>query len=65
LVLQRQSNLDLFNEFAKAKSDLKTTYIGLGCDMKGGPHNIQMSFNKEALLDGIEIFANIINEVLG
>jgi len=54
-----------FHEFVKAKPELKTTYIGLGCDLKPGLHHPEMSFKKEALLHGVSILTNIVHKILG
>ena len=54
-----------FHEYVKAKPELKTTYIGLGCDLVPGLHHPDMTFNKEALLDGVSILADIVYKVLG
>jgi amidohydrolase len=34
--------------------------LGLGCDLAPGLHHPNMTFNKEALLSGIEILAKAI-----
>ncbi|MFM1653300.1 M20 peptidase aminoacylase family protein [Brevibacillus sp. B_LB10_24] len=39
---------------------LKATMLGLGCDLKPGLHHPKMTFNREALLDGIEILAKTV-----
>ena len=54
-----------FHEYVKAKPELKTTYIGLGCDLVPGLHHPDMTFNKDALLDGVSILADIACKVLG
>ncbi len=54
-----------FHEFTKAKPSLKTTYLGLGCNLTPGLHNPEMSFNKDAMLNGVNILVNMIHKVLG
>lgn len=44
------------------KPQLKTTMLGLGCDLKPGLHHPQMTFRREDLLSGIEILARVIME---
>lgn len=53
-----------FHEYVKAKPELKTTYIGLGCDLQPGLHDVNMSFNKDALLDGVSILTNMVKDIL-
>lgn len=36
------------------------TMLGLGCNLKPGLHNPHMSFDREALLDGIEILTRAV-----
>lgn len=54
-----------FHQFVKAKPELKTTYIGLGCDLTPGLHNPDMIFKKEALLYGVAILASMVEKILG
>jgi amidohydrolase len=49
-----------FHFYSFKKSTLKTTMLGLGCDLKPGLHHPQMTFRREALLVGIEILAKTI-----
>ena len=44
------------------KPQLKTTMLGLGCDLKPGLHHPQMTFRREDLLSGVEILARVIME---
>ncbi len=49
-----------FHFYTLKKPALKATMLGLGCDLKPGLHHPNMTFNKEALLTGIEILARVI-----
>lgn len=55
---------DDFNLYAFLKPELKTTFIGLGCNLKPGLHDPNMHFDKDALLDGVSILANIVSKIL-
>lgn len=44
-----------FHEYVKTYPKLKTAYMGLGSDCTPGLHDPEMTFNKEAILRGIEI----------
>jgi amidohydrolase len=65
LGLQRSVGAEDFHMFAQAKPELKTTYIGLGCDLEPGLHHPDMHFAKEALLDGVNILVNMAYKILG
>ena len=49
-----------FHFYSLMKQDLKTTMLGLGCDLKPGLHHPDMSFHREDLLIGIEILAKTV-----
>lgn len=49
-----------FHYYTKERPHLKATMLGLGCDLKPGLHNPHMSFDREALLDGIEILTRAV-----
>lgn len=49
-----------FHFYTLQKPDLKGTMIGLGCDLRPGLHHPEMQFNKEALLYGTKILANLL-----
>ena len=49
-----------FHFFAVKKPSLKSAYFGLGCDLKPGLHNPTMSFNKEALKDGVKLLSAMV-----
>jgi amidohydrolase len=42
------------------KKELKTTMLGLGCDLQPGLHHPNMTFNRKDILIGIEILAKTI-----
>ncbi|WP_425058950.1 Hippurate hydrolase [Sporomusa carbonis] len=54
-----------FHFFRKHKPALKTGYIGLGADLTPGLHHPEMTFNKEALLDGVNILLYMADKILG
>ncbi|WP_428909865.1 M20 peptidase aminoacylase family protein [Niallia sp. Krafla_26] len=49
-----------FHFYSLMKKNLKTTMLGLGCDLKPGLHHPDMTFRHEDLLTGIEILATTI-----
>ena len=49
-----------FHFYSLMKQDLKTTMLGLGCDLKPGLHHPDMTFHREDLLIGIEILAKTV-----
>jgi amidohydrolase len=51
-----------FHFYSLMKPSLKTTMLGLGCDLKPGLHHPQMTFRREDLLVGIEILARAVIE---
>ncbi len=54
-----------FHYFAQKKPELKTAYIGIGCDLKPGLHDPTMSFNKNSLQDGVNIMVAAVLKKLG
>jgi len=46
-----------FHFYSLMKEDLKTTMLGLGCDLKPGLHHPDMTFNREDILNGVLILA--------
>jgi amidohydrolase len=54
-----------FHEFVKAKPTLKTTYLGIGCNLQPGLHHPKMTFEKKAMLNGIMVLSSMINRILG
>lgn len=51
---------DDFHFYTIKRPDLKATMIGLGCDLKPGLHHPHMTFNREALFNGINIITEIV-----
>ncbi|MBB5323945.1 amidohydrolase [Anoxybacillus tepidamans] len=51
-----------FHFYSVMKPSLKTTMLGLGCDLMPGLHHPQMTFRREDLLIGIEILARTVME---
>ncbi|CAI8766176.1 Amidohydrolase AmhX [Brevibacillus sp. IT-7CA2] len=49
-----------FHYYTKERPQLRATMLGLGCGLTPGLHHPQMTFEKEALLDGIEILARTV-----
>jgi len=49
-----------FHFYSLMKKDLKTTMLGLGCDLKPGLHHPDMTFRREDILTGIEILAKTV-----
>lgn len=47
--------------YYSTKGNIKTAYIGLGADLTPGLHNVDMNFNKDALLTGAKIIATAID----
>ncbi|MBT2217968.1 M20 peptidase aminoacylase family protein [Virgibacillus dakarensis] len=53
---------DDFHFYTIKKSDLKATMLGLGCDLKPGLHHPEMTFDKDALINGVNIlFRAVLN----
>lgn len=52
-----------FHVYASKKPELKTAYIGIGCDMLPGLHDPSMSFNQDALIDGVKILESIVRTI--
>lgn len=46
---------DDFHFYTIKKPELKATMLGLGCDLKPGLHHPYMTFDKSALMNGVEI----------
>ncbi|AZU64370.1 M20 peptidase aminoacylase family protein [Neobacillus mesonae] len=49
-----------FHFYTVKRPQLKATMLGLGCDLQPGLHHPKMSFNQNALIDGIEILTRTI-----
>jgi amidohydrolase len=56
------SGAEDFHFYSLMKPALKTTMLGLGCDLQPGLHHPQMTFRREDLLAGIEILARAVME---
>jgi len=53
-----------FHEFTQAYPHLKTTYLGLGCDLEPGLHDPEMHFNKAALEIGVKVLIRVVQKGL-
>lgn len=49
-----------FHYYTKERPKLRATMLGLGCGLAPGLHHPQMTFEKAALLDGIEILTRAV-----
>jgi amidohydrolase len=49
-----------FHFYSLMKKNLKTTMLGLGCDLQPGLHHPDMTFRREDLLTGIEVLAKTV-----
>ncbi|RXT06474.1 M20 peptidase aminoacylase family protein [Ammoniphilus sp. CFH 90114] len=49
-----------FHYYTIKRPHVKATMLGLGCDLRPGLHHPHMTFNREALLNGIEILAKTV-----
>lgn len=49
-----------FHYYTKERPGLRATMLGLGCGLSPGLHHPHMTFEKEALLDGIEILTRTV-----
>ncbi|WP_188455800.1 M20 peptidase aminoacylase family protein [Virgibacillus oceani] len=53
---------DDFHFYTIKRPNLKATMLGLGCNLKPGLHHPEMTFNKDALMNGVTIlFKAILN----
>lgn len=52
-----------FHIYVQRKPALKTAYIGIGCDLEPGLHDPEMSFNQQALLNGVKILMRIVSGI--
>ncbi|MFC4410422.1 M20 peptidase aminoacylase family protein [Chungangia koreensis] len=53
---------DDFHYYKIHKPELKATMLGLGCGLLPGLHHPHMTFNREAMMDGVDILFNAILE---
>ncbi|MFT8362473.1 MAG: amidohydrolase [Sporolactobacillus sp.] len=51
---------DDFHQYAVYKPRIHSTMLGLGCDLKPGLHHPEMTFNHEAMYDGVSILATAV-----
>jgi amidohydrolase len=56
---------DDFHFYTIKKPELKATMLGLGCDLTPGLHHPYMTFNKDALMNGVDILYRAVLEVYG
>ncbi|MBB5173886.1 M20 peptidase aminoacylase family protein [Texcoconibacillus texcoconensis] len=56
---------DDFHFYTIEKPSLKATMLGLGCDLKPGLHHPQMTFNQDALKNGVEILYRAVLNTYG
>lgn len=47
--------------YYSTEGNIKTAYVGLGADLTPGLHNVDMDFNKDAILTGAKIIAQAID----
>ena len=50
-----------FHFFVKHKPSIKAVYIGIGVDLTPGLHHPDMTFNKDALINGVNIFLKMMD----
>lgn len=55
---------DDFHFYTIKRPELKATMLGLGCDLQPGLHHPHMSFNHEAILNGVDILTDVILRTL-
>lgn len=51
---------DDFHFYTIKRPHLKATMIGLGCDLKPGLHHPNMTFDRNAMFNGVEILTEIL-----
>jgi amidohydrolase len=49
-----------FHNFVKSKPSLKAAYVGLGCDLTPGLHDPGMTFDRSALIKGVNILVYMV-----
>ncbi|MFC4319923.1 M20 peptidase aminoacylase family protein [Litchfieldia salsa] len=55
---------DDFHFYTVKHPSIKATMLGLGCDLAPGLHHPQMSFNKDAIFNGIDILVRAVEVTL-
>jgi amidohydrolase len=53
-----------FNFYKKLRPNLKTGFIGLGCDLTPGLHDRNMHFNHGDLNHGVNVLYSLVNSIL-
>ncbi len=53
-----------FHFYAYRRPGLKSTMLGLGCGLEPGLHHPRMTFDREALMDGVAIVADVLIRAL-
>ena len=56
---------DDFHNYTIKHPSLKATMLGLGCDLAPGLHHPYMTFNHDALMNGVNILYEAVQEVYG
>lgn len=54
-----------FHYYVKKKPNLKTAYFGLGVDLLPGLHSPEMNFNKDFLINGVNILLYAVEKLAG
>ncbi|GAA4713250.1 M20 peptidase aminoacylase family protein [Brevibacillus fulvus] len=49
-----------FHHYTVSRPAIKATMLALGCDLTPGLHHPEMTFNREALVSGVEILARVV-----
>lgn len=57
---ERSGGGDDFHQYAIRTPKLKSTMLGLGCDLKPGLHHPYMTFNHDAMYDGVLILSEAV-----
>jgi amidohydrolase len=51
-----------FHYYTEAIPQLKAVYLGLGADLRPGLHHPKMSFERQALVDGIKVLSKLVEK---
>ncbi|MDR1702059.1 MAG: amidohydrolase [Sporomusaceae bacterium] len=54
-----------FHYYVKRKPSLRAAYVGLGADLVPGLHHPEMTFNQDALIDGVNILVYMADKLAG
>lgn len=52
-----------FHTYANALPEIKTTMLGIGCDMNHGLHHPEMQYDKESIFTAINIYYDVIKKL--